>query len=148
VSGVNLLHGKKIVHRDLGVENIFICKYGYYKIGDLSVLMMQEEAFEVRNIMVGTLFSFLSFLFFSFFFSILFFSSFLFFLSFLSPSHTPYFFLFLSSIFTSLSFFRGYAALEVMQGEKFASSLSLSLSLSFFLFLSFSFSSFQIFISC
>jgi serine/threonine protein kinase len=71
VSGVNELHRKKIVHRDLRLENIFISKYGHYKIGDFSVSVIFEGTFEKRNTIIGTQFSFL-FLFSLFFFFFLF----------------------------------------------------------------------------
>jgi len=35
--GVNYLHGKGILHRDLKSLNIFLCKDNQLKIGDLGV---------------------------------------------------------------------------------------------------------------
>jgi hypothetical protein len=46
VSEVNELDREKIIQGDLSLENFFISKYGNYKIGDLSVLVM-EGTFEM-----------------------------------------------------------------------------------------------------
>ena len=37
VTGLNALHAKKIVHRDIKCANIFLTKDGTVKLGDLNV---------------------------------------------------------------------------------------------------------------
>lgn len=37
VTGLNCLHAKKIVHRDIKCANIFLTKDGVVKLGDLNV---------------------------------------------------------------------------------------------------------------
>ena len=37
VTGLNCLHSKKIVHRDIKCANIFLTKDGTVKLGDLNV---------------------------------------------------------------------------------------------------------------
>jgi NIMA (never in mitosis gene a)-related kinase len=42
LEGLNLLHGKGVLHRDLKTANIFIAN-GLYKIGDMNVSKVQDE---------------------------------------------------------------------------------------------------------
>ena len=37
VNGLNVLHKKKIVHRDIKCANVFLTKEGIVKLGDLNV---------------------------------------------------------------------------------------------------------------
>jgi serine/threonine protein kinase len=56
-SGLSVLHGNKIIHRDIKGDNVFITSEGKYKIGDFSISRIMEGTFENAKSLAGTPFS-------------------------------------------------------------------------------------------
>ena len=53
-SGLLHLHGKRILHRDLKTQNIFISKGGILKLGDLGISKVLEQTDQFATTITGT----------------------------------------------------------------------------------------------
>ena len=53
VKGLKILHDNNLIHRDLKSENIFICKNGILKLGDLNIAKLSNK--DIFNSKIGTL---------------------------------------------------------------------------------------------
>jgi serine/threonine protein kinase len=73
LSGIAAVHGQKIVHRDMKLENVFLTKEGICKIGDFNLSKELAHSFAAASSLAGTPFSlffisvFILFYFFTFF---------------------------------------------------------------------------------
>jgi serine/threonine protein kinase len=55
-SGLSVLHGNKIIHRDIKGDNVFMTSSGKYKIGDFSISRTLSGTFEKARSLAGTQF--------------------------------------------------------------------------------------------
>ena len=52
--GINYLHDRKILHRDLKTQNVFIDAEGTIKIADFGISKMLDHTQQMANTIVGT----------------------------------------------------------------------------------------------
>ena len=48
------VHDRKILHRDIKCQNVFVCKNGCIKLGDFGIARVLRNTMEVAKSMVGT----------------------------------------------------------------------------------------------
>ena len=48
------IHGRKVLHRDIKVSNIFLSKNNTVKLGDFGISKVLESTQEIANTVVGT----------------------------------------------------------------------------------------------
>ena len=53
-SGIDYLHGKKILHRDLKPANVFLTSWFQLKIGDFGISKSLSETLDMASTMCGT----------------------------------------------------------------------------------------------
>ncbi|KAL5006684.1 hypothetical protein ScPMuIL_015490 [Solemya velum] len=54
VMGVQYIHSKKVLHRDLKTENVFLTKKNVLKIGDFGISKMLDNTIDLAKTVVGT----------------------------------------------------------------------------------------------
>lgn len=52
--GLKYIHDKKILHRDLKADNIFLTANGQIKIGDFGISKLMSETFDLAKTKIGT----------------------------------------------------------------------------------------------
>jgi NIMA (never in mitosis gene a)-related kinase len=51
---MNYVHDKKILHRDLKTQNIFLTSKGDIKIGDFGIARVLQHTYDCANTAIGT----------------------------------------------------------------------------------------------
>ncbi len=51
---MNYIHDKKILHRDLKTQNIFLTSTGDIKIGDFGIARVLQHTYDCANTAIGT----------------------------------------------------------------------------------------------